>query len=123
YVRDRRVDAAVAAATYRQLEGIRPRRVDVAEGRPLGELVGAEEPRVAPPRWLAGALPDELVERNAARALGEEREHDIAAVAVREAFVRRELGREAVEHREVRLGGCEIADRNGQHERVDIGVH
>ena len=72
----------------------------VAERGAAGQLVGAQELGVAHPGRLADALPHEVVERRAARPLGDQREHDVAAVAVGEPLVGRELGRVPVEHRE-----------------------
>ena len=54
---------------------------------------------------------DELVVRDAARALGEHREDDEAAVAVREALAGRELRRIAVEDGHVVLGCREPVHR------------
>ena len=45
-------------------------------------------------------------------SLGDQREHDVAAVAVREALAGRELRRVPVEHGEVLLGGRELVHRD-----------
>ena len=47
-------------------------------------------------------------------SLGDQREHDVAAVAVREALAGRELRRVPVEHREVLLGRRELVHRDRQ---------
>jgi hypothetical protein len=50
------------------------------------------------------------VKRRRARPLGDERQHDVAAVAVGEALARREGGRVPVEHREIVLGRRQLVD-------------
>jgi hypothetical protein len=55
------------------------------------------------------------VERCPGGALCEQREHHVAAVAVREPLVRRELGLEPVKRSEVVLGGSELVDGDGRH--------
>src|SRR5207248_10886212 len=53
--------------------------------------------------------------RLARRALGEQREHDVAAVAVLDAFARREELREAVERLHVVLRRRELVHRSEEH--------
>ncbi len=62
------------------------------------------------------------MEGNAARPLGDESEHDEAAVAVREALVRRELRRIAVESGEVLLGCRELVHRHRHDVVVDVVI-
>jgi hypothetical protein len=57
-------------------------------------------------------LTHELVEGNAARPLGNQREHDVAAVAVGEPLARWEGGAVAVEDDEVLLGRRELVHWN-----------
>ena len=88
------------------MEDVRPPRVvalEVAKSRSSRELVRAQERGVAHPRALADASVHEPVEGSAGRALGDEREHDEAAVAVGKALAGRELRWVAVENREVVL--------------------
>jgi hypothetical protein len=54
------------------------------------------------------------VERRARRALRDQREHDVAAVAVREPVARGELARVSVEHPEALFGGVELVDGDGE---------
>ena len=60
------------------------------------------------------------MERHSARAFGNERQHDVACVAVREALAGRKLARVAVEHREVVLGGRELVHRYRHHVLLDL---
>jgi hypothetical protein len=92
----------------------------VAECRSARELVRAPEPRIHPAGGFAHPLHDQLVERCPGGALCEQREHHVAAVAVREAFVGWELGLEPAERSEVVLRGSELVDGDGRHvvERV-----
>ena len=110
-------DAAVPAASDRQVEDVGPRSVlgEVAERRPSRELVRAQELRVHHAGGFAHALPQQLVERCPGGALCDQREHHEAAVAVREPLVRRELGLEPLERSEVVLGGSELLDGDGRH--------
>lgn len=62
------------------------------------------------------------MERVAADALGDEREHHVPAVAVREALAGRELLREAVEGGQERLGLGELVQRYGEDMVVDLPV-
>jgi len=55
------------------------------------------------------------VESNAADPLGDQREDDVAAIAVAEPLASRELGRMPVEHRQVLLGCGKILGRHGEH--------
>ena len=73
------------------MEDVGPQAVDgqVAPGGPAGELVGAQEGGVDHARGLADQRAHQLVVADAARALGEEREHDVPAVVVGEALARR----------------------------------
>src|SRR6185369_2225813 len=83
------VDPAVATASYRKVEDIRPPcafQLDVAHCGAAGKLVGAQELRIDQPGRPANTLLDELVEANAACPLGDERQHDVPAVAVTEAL-------------------------------------
>ena len=80
-----------------------PSTVEVAERGPARKLVGSQERGVDHSRRLAHTLVDEIVERHAADPLGDQRQHDETAVAVRELLACGELGRVAVEHREVLL--------------------
>ena len=97
------------------MEDVGAQAVDrqVAPGRPAGELVGAQEGGVDHARGLADQRAHQLVVADAAGALGEEREHDVATVVVGEALARREHGREAVEHRQVLLGRGEPCTGTG----------
>ena len=54
------------------------------------------------------------------RAFGNERQHDVAGVAVREALTGRVLARVAVEHREVVLGGRELVHWYRHHVLLDL---
>ena len=76
------------------------------------------------PGRLADALAHEVVEGHAARALGDEREHDVAAVAVREALAGSELRRVPVEDGEVLLRRRELVhgDRHQVVGDVDVAV-
>jgi hypothetical protein len=67
---------------------------------------------VVHPRGLAHALTDELVEGRPAHALGDQGEHDVAAVAVGEPLARSELARVPVEHDEIVLGRGELVRRD-----------
>src|SRR6185312_8060687 len=119
----RGVDPAVAAPAHGKMEDVAPQGavdLDVPGGCPGGELVGAQERRVRQPGGPAHALLDQLVEGHAARALGDERQDDVAGVAVCEALAGRELARVAVEHHEVVLGGRELVDRYGHHVVLDL---
>ena len=95
-------------------------RVEVADRGVAGQFVEAQVRR---PRQAGGgehACRDEVVERHAARAFGDEREHHVAAVAVREPLARRELLREAVQRPHERLGLGELVHRHGQDVVVDL---
>ena len=87
--------------------------LQVADRRAPGKLVGAEERRVGMPAGRADELADEVVERRRRRPFRDQRQHDVAAVAVREALAGRELLRVAVEHLEIRLGRRELLDGDG----------
>jgi hypothetical protein len=104
------------------MEDVGPRSVlgEVAERRAARELVRAQERRVHHAGGFAHALHHQLVERCPGGALCDQREHHVAAVAVREAFIGWELGLEPAEHLEVFLSGAELMDRDGRHvvERV-----
>jgi hypothetical protein len=62
------------------------------------------------------------MKRFAARTLGDQREHDEAAVAVRELLACGELRRMPVEYFEVLLGRRELLHRDRQHVRVAVEV-
>ena len=68
----------------------------------------------------AHTLLHEVVERHAARPLGDQGQHDEAAVAVREPLAGREHGRVAVEHGEVLLGRRELVHGNRHHVVGDL---
>src|SRR5262245_42355906 len=108
-VGDGRVDAPVTASPDRQVQHVRAESVDlqVTVRRSQGELVAAKEGGVDHSAGRADALEDELVERDSTRALGDEREHDVAAVAVPKPLAGLERLRMSVEHREIVLGGYE----------------
>ena len=55
-----------------------------------------------------------VVERHPTHPLGDQRQHDVAAVAVGEAFAGRELRRVAIEYGEVLLGRRELVHGNRQ---------
>jgi hypothetical protein len=111
-----RVDTAVAASTHREMKGVRAQTVccEVADGRPGRQLVAPQKRGVVHRSGPADALIDELVERHAGRALGEKRENDVAAVAVRERRAGLELLRVPAQHDEVVLRGGERVYRDGQ---------
>src|SRR5215216_529767 len=105
------------------MEDVRPRRVvdlEVAMRRSSRELVRAQERSVAHPRALADAALHELVEGSAGRALRDEREHDVAAVAVGKALAGRELRWVAVENREVVLCRRELVHGDGHQILIEI---
>src|SRR3954452_7755957 len=115
----------VARTSDGQMEDVRPPRVveiEVPTSRSSRELVGPQERRVAHASALADAALHELVEGSAGRALGDEREHDVAAVAVGEALAGRELRRVAVENREVVLRRREFVYGDGHQIRIEIEV-
>src|SRR3954452_20042189 len=115
----------VARTSDGQMEDVRPPRVveiEVPTSRSSRELVGPQERRVAHARALADAALHELVEGSAGRALGDEREHDVAAVAVGEALTGRELRWVAVEDGEVVLRRRELVHRDGHQILVEIEV-
>ena len=116
-VGDRRVDPAVAGAPHGQVVHVRPPGavdLEVAERSAARKLVRAQELGVDHSRRLADALSHEVVERDPADPLGDQREHDVPAVAVREALAGSELRREAVEHGEILLGRRERVHRDRQ---------
>lgn len=106
-VRRGRVDAAVAASRHRKMEHVRPRTVDaeVAERGISRKLVRPEVRGLVHARRMAHPSSNELVERHPARALGDQREHDVPAVVVGEPLARRRHRLVAVDHGEVLLGG------------------
>ena len=55
-------------------------------------------------------------------SLGDQRQHDVAAVAVREALVGCELRRMPVENGDVLLGGRELVHGDGHQVVVDVEV-
>ena len=114
HVADRRVDPSVARPANGQVKHVRPCALgeEIAERRACRQLVRAEECRVLETSRLAHALPHEVVVRHAARALGDEREHDEAAVAVGEVRACGELRRVAVEDPHVVLGPEECVHGN-----------
>ena len=116
------VDPAVPVAAHRQVEHVRPRAVDreIPERGAARELVRAQELGVAHARRLAHAPAHELVERHAARPLGDQREHHVAAVVVGEPLARWEHGGVAAEHREELLGRRELVDGNRHHVVGDV---
>ena len=73
-------------------------------------------------RRLADPLTHELVKRHAARALDDQRQYDVAAVAVREALARCELRRVAIEHGEVVLGRRQLVHRNRHQVVAELEV-
>ena len=104
------------------MEDVGAQAVDrqVAPGRPAGELVRSQEGGVDHARGLADQRAHQLVVADAARALGEEREHDVPTVVVGEALARGEHAREAVEHRQVLLGRGKPVHGHGHHVRRDV---
>ena len=72
------------------------------------------------PAGCADTLMHEIVERHAARPLGDQREHDEPSVAVREARPRRELRGMTVEDDEVLLGRRQLVHRNRHHVVTDV---
>ena len=60
------------------------------------------------------------MERHAAGPLGDQGQHDVAAVAVGEPLAGRELRRVAVEHGEVLLGGHQLVHRHRQQVVGDV---
>ena len=60
------------------------------------------------------------MESSAADPLGDQREDDVAAVAVAEPLASRELGWMPVEHRQVLLGCRKILGRHGEHIVGDV---
>ena len=74
------------------------------------------------PRGLADAAAHQLVEGDAARPLGDQGEHDVAAVAVGEPLAGRELGRVAAEHGEVVLRLHELVDGDGHQVGGEVEV-
>src|SRR5207245_10988549 len=71
-------------------------------------------------RGGAPALRDDLVNRGSRGPLGDQREDDIATVAVREPFTGRELLREPVERGEVLLGGPQLVHRDPRYVILDL---
>ena len=63
-----------------------------------------------------------VVERHPTHPLGDQRQHDVAAVAVGEALAGRELRRVSVEHGEELLGGRELVHRDRQHVVGDVEI-
>ena len=117
-----RVDAAVTTAPHREVEHIRRQAVgrEVADGRATRQLVGLQERSVTHARGCAHALRNELVKRGSRGPLGDQREDDIATVAVREPFTGRELLREPVERGEVLLGGPQLVHRDPRYVILDL---
>jgi len=70
--------------------------------------------RVPHPGWPTHALRNQFMERCAGGALRDQCEHDVAAVAVGEAFTGWELARVSVEHPCVWFGGRELVDGDGE---------
>jgi hypothetical protein len=62
------------------------------------------------------------VERDAGGSLGDQGQHDVAAVVVCEALARRELHGVALQNREVLLGRRELVHRNREHVLVRVVV-
>ena len=81
--------------------------VEVPDGDVTGQLVAPQERGARHPGGAADALVDEIEERGSRDALGDQREHDVRLVVVREALAGRELHRVAVEDLEVRLDPVE----------------
>ncbi len=107
HVRSGRIGASVAAATNGEMEDVRPpRAVDlhIAERRATRQLVRTEERRVAHLRRSAHEVVDEVVEWHPGRALGDQGENDVTAVAVGEALSGWELLCVPVESVEIVLG-------------------
>ena len=122
-VRHGRVDPAVAGAPHGQVKDVGPDDAvhrEVPERRAPRELVGAEERGVDHPGRLGDAFVHELMEGNATRSLGDQREDDVRAVVVDELFARRKLGGVTVQDREEVLRLGELVDGNRHHVVGDV---
>ena len=62
------------------------------------------------------------MERDPADSLGNQGEHDEAAIAVRELLARFELAGKAVEHSQELFGRCQLVHRHGHEVVVDVGL-
>ena len=95
---------------------------EVADRGAAGELVGAQERGVAHLRRVANALTHELVEGHARHPLRDQREHDVAAVAVRESLAGGELRLVPGERGKVLLGGRQLVHRHRHQVIAEVEV-
>jgi hypothetical protein len=105
------------------VEHVRPRPArdgQVTERGPGREFVRTQERGVGHPGRPAHAFGHELVESNAADPLGDQREHDIPAVAIGEPLARGELGGVPAEHGQVVLGGRQVLRRHREQVVGDV---
>jgi hypothetical protein len=117
------VDSAVPAAHDRQVKHVRPRRAldgQIAKRGTAREFVGAQERGIAHACGRTHPFVHQPRKRNPADALGDQRQDDVPAVAVGEAFARRELGRMPAEHGQVPLGVRKVLSGHREHVAGDL---